>query len=358
MKLFYCDCPAKNPIFFENVVCNACGRLVGFCAELGQMLAFEPSDEVGLWKSAAGDIYQQCENYSVRQICNWMVPAGDPNALCRACRCNDVIPDLSQPSNIDYWRKIEAAKRHALYSTLSLNLPLSSKHEDPELGLLFRFMADKEPVSEFTEPLSGQKPVMTGHNDGEITLNLAEADDVARTRIRVRLGEAYRTLVGHFRHEIGHYYWFRLFKHQPAQVERFRKVFGDERQDYDAALRQHYARGAPLDWPEQFISPYASMHPWEDWAECWAHYMHMLDTLETAQAFSLKLEQPTPSIDLSTDNLKKTDIKVLLDDWVRLAIAMNALNRSMGMPDPYPFVLNGAVQMKLHYIHEVIVSEH
>lgn len=357
MKLFYCDCPPKNPLFFENVICNACGRLVGYCPDCNEMLAFEPANDSGGWKTKSTDrLFRQCENYSVHQVCNWMVPEDDANPLCRACRLNNVIPDLSQPQNIDYWRRIEAAKRHALYSTLTLGLPLSSRHEDPELGLLFRFMADSEPVSEFTQPLGGQPPVMTGHNDGEITINLAEADDVARTRTRLKLGEAYRTLVGHFRHEIGHYYWFRLFATKPKLLPHFRRVFGDEREDYNAALQRHYENGAPPTWAEQFISPYASMHPWEDWAECWAHYMHMLDTLETAQAFQLELGSRVPSVELPIVRRDKHTIDALIDDWMRLAVGLNALNRSMGMPDAYPFVVNTTVQNKLRWIHRVIIA--
>ncbi|MDB6060814.1 MAG: hypothetical protein JWM78_917 [Verrucomicrobiaceae bacterium] len=358
MKIFTCDCPKQNHLFFESVICNSCGRLVGYCPDLGTMQSFDPGKESGFWKSAQAETeYRQCENYVEHQVCNWMVPADDQNTLCRACRLNDVIPDLSQPQNIEYWRNIESAKRHALYSTLSLNLPLTSKHEDAELGLLFRFMTDREPVSEFTEPLDGQAPVFTGHNDGEITINLAEADDVARTRIRIKLGEAYRTLLGHFRHEIGHYYWFRLIENNPALLPKFREHFGDETLDYDEALERHYNNGAPADWADNFISPYASMHPWEDWAECWAHYMHMLDTLETSQAFELALGTSIPSVGLPTEQRDTNTIDILLKDWMRLAVGINALNRSMGMPDPYPFVLNNSVQKKLQWIHEVIVTQ-
>lgn len=357
MKSFHCDCVKKNRLFFESVVCTVCSRMVGYCPEHSAVLAFDTDAEAGLWRSKRSEkVWRQCENYRVHQVCNWMVAADDSNALCQACRLNDVIPDISVAQNVVYWQKMEAAKRHALYSVLTLNLPLCSKHDDPEDGLLFRFMSDREPISEFTEPINGQTPIFTGHNHGEITINLAEADDVARTRIRIKLGEAYRTLLGHFRHEIGHYYWFRLLEKKPKLLQRFRKLFGDERQDYAAALQRHYNSGAPANWQQDFISPYASMHPWEDWAECWAHYMHMIDTLETAQAFHLELGTPIPSTSLPTALEDKNTIAVLLDDWMRLSIGINALNRSMGMPDPYPFVLNNSVQKKLRWIHEVILD--
>lgn len=359
MKVFYCRCPKKNRLFFDSVTCTVCGRMVGYCPDLGTMLAFDPDAEPGFWRAAKSPRrWRQCENYSQHQVCNWMIPENDMNPLCRACRLNDVIPDLSLPLNVEYWRKIERAKRHALYSILTLNLPLVSKREDVERGLMFRFMTDREPTSEFTEPIEGQPPVFTGHNNGEITLNLAEADDIARTRMRIRLGEVYRTLLGHFRHEIGHYYWFRLIENNPRRLEKFRQLFGDERVDYESALKKHYNDGPSSDWSENFISSYASMHPWEDWAECWAHYMHMLDTLETAQAFELGIGTPLPSIELPTVRRDSQTIATLLKDWVRLAVALNELNRSMGMPDPYPFILNPEIQKKLKWVHQIVIADH
>jgi hypothetical protein len=381
MKLFICACEHGNRLFFESVQCTACSRMVGYCPDIGSMQAFEPvAERDGVWRSVGtGTLYRQCANYSEYQVCNWMLEDSETDeTLCRACRLNFVIPDLSQPDNLDYWRRIEAAKRHALYSVLELGLPLASRRVDADRGLQFRFMTDREPVSEFTEPLGGQPPVMTGHNNGEITINLAEADDVARTRIRVKLGEAYRTLLGHFRHEIGHYYWYRLVENDANLLAQFRALFGDETQDYDAALQQHYANGAAPDWFERFISPYASMHPWEDWAECWAHYLHMIDTLETAQSLQLNLDgAPVPAVPLPAEALTgelpdeaeslqlagsdpQSDAApdtaaILLADWMRLSVGLNALNRSMGMPDPYPFVLTEAVREKLSWVHRVIM---
>lgn len=305
----------------------------------------------------APGLYRQCENYSQHHVCNWMVPADDPNPLCRACRLNEMIPDLSLPENIEYWRKIESAKRHALYDVLALKLPLVGKLEDAEKGLAFRFMTDRDVVSEFTEPLEGQEPVFTGHDTGVITINLAEADDIARTRMRVRMGESYRTLLGHFRHEIGHYYWFRIVEHQPELLQLCRKIFGDEQQDYDAAKAKHYNEGAPANWSDNFISPYAAMHPWEDWAECWAHHLHMLDTLETAQTYELTLEGvATPAVAPFAMPDDETSIDVLLQDWIRLSVAMNSLNRSMGKSDPYPFVLTEPVKDKLRLVHRIVTS--
>jgi hypothetical protein len=91
-------------------------------------------------------------------------------------------------------------------------------------------------------------------------------------------------LLGHFRHEVGHYFWDRLVATDPHQLEEFRVLFGDDRQDYGEALKRHYDEGAPANWQDTYISMYATMHPWEDFAETWAHYLHIVDTLETAGA--------------------------------------------------------------------------
>ncbi len=332
--------------------------MVGYCTDRNSMRSFDPvAENPLLWRDAqSGEHYRQCDNYREHGACNWMLRDDEPETLCRACRLNAVIPDLSQPQNLDYWRRIEAAKRHTLYSVLSLRLPLASRREDPARGLSFSFMCDSLPASEFTEPLNGQGPIFTGHNEGEITINLAEADDVARTRLRVKLGEVYRTLLGHFRHEIGHYYWYRLLQDDAQLLEEFRALFGDERADYQQALNRHYSIGPPVDWSENFISAYASMHPWEDWAECWAHYLHMIDTLETAYAFRIGIEH-TGALPVVLDNMQRQiDATTLLSNWMQLSVGINALNRSMGMPDAYPFVLVEKTRIKLQWIHRLLTE--
>jgi hypothetical protein len=196
---------------------------------------------------------------------------------------------------------------------------------------------------------------MTGHANGLITINLAEADDSERERQRRQMGEPYRTLLGHFRHEIAHYYWDRLVANTPA-IGEFRDIFGDEQQDYGEALQRHYAGGPPGNWPENFVSAYASMHPWEDFAETWAHYFHMVDTLETAAAFGLRV-RPKVSPDLATVidfDPHSATMERIIDAWLPLAFASNSINRSMGLPDLYPFVLTPPVIVKLTYIHERI----
>lgn len=351
-------------LFFESTQCTVCGRLVGFCPDSRLLLAFDRDDATGLWRNShQPGVYRQCTNYVEHGVCNWMVPADDPQELCRACRCNEVIPDLSLSDNLMYWRRLEAAKRHALYTLLQLELPFASRFEAApgQPGLVFRFMSDKDASTEFTRPLEGWGPIYTGHQEGAITINLAEADDIARTRARVRMGEGYRTLLGHFRHELGHYYWNVLVEPQARLLREFRALFGDERIDYSAALQRYYAEGAAPGWQGAHVSAYASMHPWEDWAESWAHYMHMIDTLETAHACSVTLadgpfgpggERMAGAGRGSRHVAAQAD--ALLDDWVRLAIVMNALNRSMGMEDAYPFVLTDFIREKLRWIYRIV----
>ena len=202
--------------------------------------------------------------------------------------------------------------------------------------------------------------MLTGHNDGVITINIAEADDAEREKRRLQLHEPYRTLLGHFRHEVGHYYWDRMIKDSDL-LDSFRTLFGDERADYGQALQNHYAQGAPADWQQKFVSSYASSHPWEDWAETWAHYLHMVDTLETAAACGLSLrpgrrDEPT---------LKKSPIPwpdrgdsfdKMIDHWFALTYVLNNLNRGLGLSDGYPFVLSTPAIDKLHFVHDAIAK--
>ena len=228
------------------------------------------------WKE--GQTYRLCLNYSQENVCNWAVPNDDPDPYCQSCRLNRVIPNLSQPRHARVsgrdWRRPSAGWSIACSTSA---FPLTSKAEDPERGLAFEFLAEPEPGT------PGAVPVRTGHLNGVITINLAEADDAEREKRRLQMHEPYRTLLGHFRHEIGHYYWDRLIQGTDS-INGFRRLFGDEQQDYGQMLKRHHEQGAPANWSNSFVSAYASAHPWEDWAETWAHYLHITDTLETAPA--------------------------------------------------------------------------
>jgi hypothetical protein len=339
MKLFACRC--GNLVHFENDRCIACDAHLGFAPERDTMLAFDaqpPND------------YSMCQNGVDHQACNWLVPSADEVGFCKACRLNQVIPDLSDQDGRAAWVKIEHAKRRLVYTLLSWRLPLASKTEDSARGLGFAFLKQAD----------GGPPVLTGHEDGLITLNIAEADDPFRESARQNLGEPYRTLLGHFRHESGHYYWDRLVRDDRALHAAFRDLFGDETVPYAGALSSHYGSGDHAGWEGNHVSAYAAAHPWEDWAETWAHYLHMWDTIETARAFGLSLvprlpakvkDKPTLSAPTS---LATNSFDQLLEGWPALTLAINGLNRSMGLRDAYPFAPSEKVVTKLRFVHDVV----
>jgi hypothetical protein len=312
-----------------------CNRALGFLADKLLLVAFEPGE--GSRVSTPLGPYVKCENYAEHGVCNWLVPEAEMSSLCQACRLNRVIPDLSNPDNYALWAEVEQAKRRLVYGLNRLKLPLSPKTEDTDQGLAFDIKADTE----------GER-VLTGHSDGLITLNLGEADAATREKMRVAMKERYRTLLGHFRHEVGHYYCRRLVENG-GPIDEFRRLFGDERADYGEALKAHYAKtqAQPND---AFISAYAQAHPWEDFAETFAHYLHMIDTLETAHHLGLSLGKRSKPADGS-------DLAALLVEWGDLAIALNMLNRSMGLTDAYPFAITDPVRAKLDFVHR-LVREH
>jgi hypothetical protein len=282
-------------------------------------------------------------------VCNWLVPAGSADRYCVACRHNRTVPDLSRPQQVGEWWRLEQAKHRLFYSILRLGLPHPTKAEDAARGLAFDFLADP--------PGDGPK-VMTGHDNGLITISLVEADDAEREKRRRAMGEPYRTLLGHFRHEVGHYYWDRLVR-DGGRLDECRALFGDDREDYGDALKRHYAEGPPADWRERFVSAYATTHPWEDFAETWAHYLHVVDTLETAGALRLRVDAraaPEGSVaaDVDFDAYEVADFGRIAAAWFPVALAVNSLNRSMGQPDLYPFVLAPAVVEKLAFVHRLV----
>ncbi|HXJ22682.1 MAG TPA: putative zinc-binding peptidase [Polyangia bacterium] len=351
MKIFTCAVCGQT-LYFENTTCGKCGHALAFLPDRGVLTAVDsaPNDAlVAVDRKLAGAKYRPCGNQVDHGACNWAVAFDDDDRFCVACRLNQMIPNLADPNAMEAWLKLERAKRRLVYTLMELGLPVEPRGEG-ERGLAFSFMQD--------EP--GQEKVFTGHNDGLITINIAEADAPFREKTRQELGEAYRTLLGHFRHEIGHYYWDRLIEGS-KYLARFRELFGDPDADYEAAVERHYAEGAPSDWPNRFVSSYASMHPWEDWAESWAHLLHMIDTLETARSFGLAL-QPKPvggrmEKQIAIRRVQLEHFDDLYAAWVPMTLALNSLNRSMGLPDLYPFVLSTAAIEKLRFVHEVIVGE-
>lgn len=347
MRLFKCQV-CSQLLYFENSLCERCKHVLGYDPRQNALLALKPSDQT--WRAAGipHRDYRLCAN-TTYGVCNWLVPAEGREGFCLACRHNGIIPDLSQPQNLTNWQKIEIAKHRLFYTLLRLRLPLQNRNESPE-GLIFNFLADS--------PFDHSARVMTGHDSGLITLALAEADDVERERRRSFMGEPYRTLLGHFRHEVGHYFWDRLVRDR-NQEAGFAAIFGDHTRNYDEALRIHYSQGAPADWQNRYVSPYAASHPWEDFAETWAHYLHIVDTIEMAGAFSLHVEprmDETGTLETKIDfsPYRTGDFKAIVDAWLAMSFALNNINRSMGQPDFYPFVLSQPVIDKLQYIHDLV----
>ena len=351
MKLFNCD-QCHNLTYFENAHCTHCGATLGFLPGALRLAAIEP--EGALWRvkgEPEGPRWRQCGHYRDRGVCNWMVAAEDDSDFCLACRLNRTIPDLSIEGNLQLWQKLELEKRRLIYALLQLNLPLEPQQAGPA-GLAFDFLADTAPA--FNE----RSRVTTGHAQGLITINIAEADPVVRERMRNEMAEPYRTVLGHFRHESGHYYWDRLIQGSD-QLEPWRALFGDERLDYTLALENHYRQGPMADWSEHYVSAYAASHPWEDWAETWAHYLLMVDTLETAHHFGLRTRplaavDPSLNLDDQLDAYTEPDFGEIFDHWVALTIALNSLNRSLGHEHAYPFVLSQTVQEKLAFVHRLV----
>ena len=382
MDLFTCRHCGQR-LYFENTRCERCGHRLGYLPDAATLAALEPlaaepvpgaatapqdwpagaaawsgreaagpRDPPGAaWRPilpgpAAAAAWRFCEN-AAHDVCNWMVPVRSAERFCAACRHNRVIPDLGRDGNLMRWRKLEEAKHRLFYTLLRLRLPLADRRDDPGFGLGFDFLED----------LPGQPPgsprVMTGQDDGVITLNIAEADDAVREGLRQKMGEPYRTLLGHFRHESGHYFWDRLVR-DGGHLDACRALFGDDRADYEAALRRHYAHGPPPDWQARTISAYATSHPWEDFAETWAHYLHIVDTLETARAFAMDLRPHEGAAQGDLDPYAARSIDDLVACWLPLVFAMNSLNRSMGQGDLYPFVLSPPVVGKLGFIHALV----
>ena len=352
-RAFSCAC--GRPVFFRNSECLACHRALGYTPWRTALLALEPVRGGG-WREAGLPARRAPPHLSRAPLdtaaaCNWLLDTGEVTAgftLCCCCRLTRTLPDLTQPDAGLWWCRIEQAKRRLVSSLIGLKLPVRAKAEDPAQGLAFDLLL---------APPEGPA-VVAGHADGVITLDAREADDAQREQRRGQLGEPYRTLLGHLRHEIGHYYWQHLV--QPSDwLAPCRALFGDERQDYACALQRHYREGPPADWGQQFVSAYASAHPWEDWAETWAHYLHLVDTLDTARSFGLdgeRVELSYERFDASTlaGEAAAPDFLPLINSWMELTGVLNELSRSMGVADFYPFVLSASAVRKLHLVHLVI----
>lgn len=346
MHVFICQ-KCGNMLHFENSTCLNCGTSLGFLPESMTLSAIDRQADGSLSAVAApNELYKPCGNATVAH-CNWLVRADSEETFCAACRLNRTIPDLSVAGNDERWQSIEEAKRRLIYALKRLKLPLTSRLNDQENGLAFDFLADKP-----------NDPAMTGHADGLVTINISEADSAERERRRIELGEPYRTMLGHLRHEVGHYYWDVLVR-DGGKLDAARAVFGDERASYSEALKRHYENGAPAGWESAYVSAYATMHPWEDFAETWTHYLHMADTLDTAASFGLAIDPVATddeevNTEVAFDPYTEPKFQRMVDAWIPLTVAVNSLNRSMGQRDLYPFVLSDPAIAKLGFIHDLV----
>ena len=350
MKRFHCD-RCGMLLTLENDLCTRCGLRLSFLPEEMRMVAWDQAaGEQPRWN---GRTWRACRNATEHPVCNWAIADDDAHEYCLSCRLTKVIPDLGVEGNLARWHRLEAAKRRLLVGLVGLGLLRKADMSAADPPMTFQFLAD----------VPGESGgVLTGHADGLITINIAEADDAERERRRVELGEPYRTLVGHLRHECGHHYWDRLIRPAPRRVAAFRERFGDERADYSQALQVHYRDGPAPDWATRHVSSYAASHPWEDWAETWAHYLHMVDSLETANESGLWIrprERHDPAFvprpPFSAHRVGPFDR--LISRWMSLTYVLNDLNRGLGLQDAYPFVLTDEVIAKLRFVHETVRTQ-
>lgn len=318
MRTFTCA-QCGQLLFFDNDRCMRCGSDLAFRPSSGEVERFGPTD-------------RRCANHALIG-CSWLVEDGQDR--CRSCRLTRTRPPETSRED---WAKAEGAKRQLIFQSMELHLDLS------------RVVFDLKS--------SDHEQVVTGHADGVITIDVNESDDVTRTRAQERMGEAYRTMLGHFRHEIGHYLWTTLVDQQ-GRHDDFRTTFGDERADYGQSLQTHYGSDPAPGWENAFVSAYATAHPWEDFAETLAHYLHIRAVLQTAASFGISVDGTHPVLDADPEAVEDTSasIAAIVDQWLPLTYALNAVNRSMGIAPLYPFILAPAVVAKLDWVHGLVEAE-
>jgi hypothetical protein len=333
MRLFVCPV-CQQQIYFDNTVCLNCGSEIAFAPDRLQMVAL----------GGAGGAHRTCVQRQTAEACNWAIEAHDPIERCRSCRLTGALSAVGADA---LRARAEAAKRQVLYTLLQLGVPFAAKlGEDDRQGLRFVWALPGQSASS----------LLTGHHNGTIVLNLNEADDAHREATRVSFGEPQRTVLGHLRHELAHYFFQRFIEGRP-EIASFRDSFGDERSDYATALQRHYERGAAADWQQHFVSAYASAHPWEDWAETCAHYLLMVEAVDTAAAWGLQLA-PAGGMRVPLGETAATAPveRLVIDHWLPMARFLNAMSRSLGLADSYPYLLPPPVLGKLRFVQNILTA--
>lgn len=324
MKAFSCGVCGKA-LYFENSICVSCGTRLGFSREQREIV---PVDDAGRYVDADGTTWHVCRNLKLAG-CTWLTEVAGEQ--CFSCQLTRTRPNDEDTVGLKAFKVAEEAKRRLVVDLDVRGFPIVPRTEDDENGLAFDLLS------------SVDRSVTTGHENGIITLDLAESDDAHREKVRVELDEPYRTMLGHFRHEVGHYIEWQHVRGD--LIEKARELFGNEEASYADAIERHYAEGPPDGWEKRYISMYATMHPFEDFAETFAHYLHISDTIETAVAHGLA------SLDTTQELTSFRDLVVKV--WVPLSIALNQINRSMGKGALYPFVIPSPVLDKLQFVADL-----
>ncbi len=345
MKSYLCAC--NNRVFFENTQCVSCLSELGWCPSCASIRSLVTLGD-GRYQcshASCGVNLVKCQNYAKESVCNRCVVSdvADENLLCDYCRFNDTIPNLSLGDNREKWLRLEQGKRRLLYTLDLLRLPYGNAQDGIEPELSFDFKGDIIPERKWWWAMSKEERIYTGHAHGKITINIKEADHVEREKARVSFSEAHRTIIGHFRHEVGHYYWDMLVRGQCE--EACVAVFGDHNNPpYSEALNIYYAEGPPADWQQRYVSSYATMHPWEDFAECFATYLDMISVLDTAfhTGFVQNLD------------VRSADLPFMVDQYARLGVMFNEMNRAMGLLDLVPEVIAPAIMRKFQFLHDLL----
>ncbi len=324
-------CPRCHHLLdLRGDACPACDAPLGLALEVQRPVLLGEGDWV------------RCSEHE-STACNWLVRAGAHDPRCESCRLTRTVAVAQGDEDFEHLLKVELAKRRLVHQLRDLELPIVGRDADPDFGLAFDLLSSRH------------EPVTIGHANGVITIDLAESDDAHREMLRRQLEEPYRTVLGHVRHEVGHYYWTVLIE-QADRFDAFRELFGDERASYQDALDRHYRDGAPDGWTSDYVSAYATMHPWEDWAETFAHYLHIRDTLQTAQEFGISIVGPRSAVEEAPSAELDHREWAFAREWARFTSAMNAVNRSMGHGDLYPFALTAPVVNKLAYVHDLVLE--